>query len=384
MSQYTIPDRLFSQAAIQYVGFNQIQAARLLERWEDIQREPDDHPAKVECTFLEVLTCFINDSNDIWIDDDSAWIRCMEHWGIATEMQDAIMDKRFKRIRLTRTCVQWIHDTIELRYTGLKHFLQFPSCKTLCCDHSSTLSLYQKSQDGIQGTHRKFPSDYSEESLSPAVDVAPPGMTTLYKATSEPQVCPRILNPFLDPEGSLARVEALDTPPPSDFSSLSAMPYFGTSLQTVQIHAAYLKRRGNRCQEVAVVRFCIRNTAFESLDSTQLVQAYFPSDDWKKLVWHSKRSLPNKELLTFKGATVVVGSVAGKPDKVFQKLESWKDVTEEHVSTIGAYEDGEPDVQYGFIRDDGSEFLGKHATDIKVLPYSNEQYLQWMAEHKPE
>ncbi|KAF0645731.1 hypothetical protein FPSE5266_00217 [Fusarium pseudograminearum] len=370
MSQYTIPDRLFSQAAIQYVGFNQIQAARLLERWEDIQREPDDHPAKVECTFLEVLTCFINDSNDIWIDDDSAWIRCMEHWGIATEMQDAIMDQRFKRLRMTRTCVQWIHDTIELRYTGMEHFLQFSSCKALCCDHSSTLGLHQKPQDGLQDTHRSSPPDYSGETLSPTMDIAPPGITVLYKATN--------------PEGNLARVEALDTPPPSDFSALSAMPYFATSLKTAHIHAAYLKRRGNCCQEVAVVRICIPNAAFQSLNSAQLVQAYFPSDDWKKLVWHSKRSLSNKELLTFKKATIVIGSITGKPDKAFQKLESWKDVTEEHVSTIGAYEDGEPDVQYGFIRDNGSEFLGKHATDIKVLPYSNEQYLQWMAEHKPE
>ncbi|EKJ79532.1 hypothetical protein FPSE_00217 [Fusarium pseudograminearum CS3096] len=384
MSQYTIPDRLFSQAAIQYCGFNQIQAARLWERWEGIQREPDDHPAKVECTFLEILTCFINDSNDVWIGDDTVWIRCMEHWGIATEMQDAIMDQRFKRLRMTRTCVQWIHNTIELRYTGLEHFLQFSSCKALCCDHSSNLGLDQKPQGGIQDTHRKFPSDYSGETLSPAVDVAFPGMTALYKATSEPRVCSRILNPFLDSEGNLERVEALDTPPPSDFSALSSTPYFGTSLQTAHVHAAYLKRRDNRCQEVAVVRLCIPNAAFQSLNSTQIVQAHFPSDDWKKLVWHSKRSLSNKELLRFRRATVVVGSVAGKPGKAFQKLESWKDITEEHVSTIGTYKDGEPDVQYGFISDDGSDFLEAHATDIKVLPYSNEQYLEWMAEHKPE
>ncbi|KAM0352162.1 hypothetical protein ACHAP4_009175 [Fusarium culmorum] len=162
------------------------------------------------------------------------------------------------------------------------------------------------------------------------------------------------------------------------------MPYFGTSLKTAHIHAAYLKRRGNRCLEVAVVRLCIPKTAFQSLNSTPLAQAYFPSDDWKKLIWHFKRSPSNKELLRFKRATVVVGNVAGKPDKAFQKLESWKDITEEHVSTIGTCQNGEPDVQYGFISDDGSEFLGKHATDIKVLPYSNEQYLEWMAEHKPK
>ncbi|PTD12497.1 hypothetical protein FCULG_00004990 [Fusarium culmorum] len=269
MSRHTMPDRLFSQAAIQYIGFNQTQAAYLLERWDNIQREPDDHPAKVECTFLEILTCFIKDSNGVWIDDDTAW---------------------------------------------------FSSCETLCCDHSSALGLDQKSHDGLQDAHRILSFDYSGGTLSPTVDVAAPGMTVLYKATSEPRVCCRILNPFLDPEGNLARVEALDTPPPSDFSALSAMPYFGTSLKTAHIHAAYLKRRGNRCLEVAVVRLCIPKTAFQSLNSTPLAQAYFPSDDWKKLIWHFKRSPSNKELLRFKRATVVVGNVAGKPDKAFQKL----------------------------------------------------------------
>lgn len=59
-------------------------------------------------------------TDDIWEDDNSAWFRYMEQCGIATELQQSIMDPRFKDMRLTGTCIGWLRNTMEIRYRGLE------------------------------------------------------------------------------------------------------------------------------------------------------------------------------------------------------------------------------------------------------------------------
>jgi hypothetical protein len=162
------------------------------------------------------------------------------------------------------------------------------------------------------------------------------------------------------------------------------MTYFGTSLETAQMYASYLKRRDSGCHEFVVIRLCIPDAAFQNLDSTQLVHVHFPSDDWKKLVWHCRTSRSSNDFDRFDKASVIVGNVACKSDQTFRELESWEDVSEEHVLGLESH-GGQAEVQYAFsCHRDGMEFLAIHATDIEILRYSDREYWQWMEERKNE
>lgn len=55
-------------------------------------------------------------------DDDARWFHCMASYGINSELQEAIMDPRFRHIHLTETCKLWLQDTIHLRYRDTTPF----------------------------------------------------------------------------------------------------------------------------------------------------------------------------------------------------------------------------------------------------------------------
>jgi hypothetical protein len=81
-----IPADLISEATLNYLGYNKETAGR---------------------------------QHDTASDNDQEWYDCMNARGIATELQDAIMDPVFKTLRLTESCIFWILDTLEMRYRGL-------------------------------------------------------------------------------------------------------------------------------------------------------------------------------------------------------------------------------------------------------------------------
>jgi hypothetical protein len=78
-------------------------------------------------------------------------------------MQDAIMDSRFKRLRLTRSCVKWILDTIEMRYRGLEYFLcTSPDGEAL---RSGTFHPESSATEFYQHPHSDTLTQFSDEIL---------------------------------------------------------------------------------------------------------------------------------------------------------------------------------------------------------------------------
>ncbi|KAL4726680.1 hypothetical protein ACLX1H_005568 [Fusarium chlamydosporum] len=391
MALSTIPDQLYSQETVEYVGFNKIKAAKLWKWWsegpnDECKREIDYCPPdKPEISFLEIIKgpLDVDDGNDVWVDDDTAWFSCMQYWGIATELQDAIMDKRFKQLRRTRSCVQWILDTIELRYESLEYFMATTPGREEGL-YNDTFHPQSSAFDGAQSLIKLLrssthPGDSKRggqslpETVDCATNFAPPGMIVLYKATSMCTTRNLFGGPLLDAQGHFQNLQYLKAPLPNDFSGCKMMLCFTTSLQAAQTHASYLKRRGGSCHQPSIVRFCIPDIAVQNLH-TQLAHCYFPGDDWRKLVWISRASQLYREPGRLSDLILIIGHVASKPDKAFHDLESWEEITEDYVLKLG--NDGrEADVQYAFRgNDDGWEFLNTHATDIKVWSYPTREY----------
>ncbi|RFN50832.1 hypothetical protein FIE12Z_4908 [Fusarium flagelliforme] len=355
-----------SEEIIQQLGFDKPTAAHLWRRWSEWAEEGG---AEFDCAtrdvpFLALVKGRVEFSDDVWGDDDAVWIQWMQKHGIAAELQDAIMDPRprFKQLRLTRTCEQWVLDTIDMRY------------KTFYKTHTKS-----KSERGgdIQDTEH----EHSGDTVNNLVPEETPGVTVLYKAIA----LGRFWNttcPILDSEGRLCHMGSLyRLPLRSIFNRSWAMIYLGTSLETAQLHASYLRRLSSGLgTQVAIVRLCVPDIALE----TKAVQLYFPSDDWKKLVWYCQTNERDQELRQemsrFWRAHVIVGNVTNRPEEAFSELDSWEDITEKYLLKLDGNTEG--DIHYAFRSEGGEEWLQEHVTDAKIIPYSTEEYLQWMEEHQ--
>lgn len=122
----TIPDHLISNASLVYIGFSRQKASDLWAQWTNWppsgpRREVDpDDGYNLVVTFIDFITGPFDGNIDVWEDDDHQWRDCLNTFGMASEVQEAIMDPRFKDFRLARSCAFWAKDTVEMRYAGLR------------------------------------------------------------------------------------------------------------------------------------------------------------------------------------------------------------------------------------------------------------------------
>lgn len=119
----SIPDHLISFATLLHLGYNSQTATHIWENWNNWpswgpMRESDDIEYGVP--FIDFAKGHIGSALDTCEDDDAQWFHCMELYGISNELREAIMDPKFRQIRLTESCKFWVQDTFKLRYRGLK------------------------------------------------------------------------------------------------------------------------------------------------------------------------------------------------------------------------------------------------------------------------
>ncbi|KAJ5699594.1 hypothetical protein N7536_002607 [Penicillium majusculum] len=82
------------------------------------KRETDDTDNGV--LFIDVVEGHLDHSPDTCAENDAEWFHCMDLYGINRELQEAIMDSKFRSIRLTNSCKFWIWDTFQLRNRALQ------------------------------------------------------------------------------------------------------------------------------------------------------------------------------------------------------------------------------------------------------------------------
>lgn len=100
----SVPDYLISKETLIYVGCNEDKAQKLWDRWDkwprddDPHRETDENYWGLKITFEDFITHHIGASGspDTDLDDDSEWTVCLTAYGLAKDVQDAILDPLFK------------------------------------------------------------------------------------------------------------------------------------------------------------------------------------------------------------------------------------------------------------------------------------------------
>ena len=90
-----------------------------------------------------------------------------------------------------------------------------------------------------------------------------------------------------------------------------------------EYYAKYAKRRAN-CESVVIVYLRIRNDAIESLSAPDIQRIYWPSNEWKELIWHCRtvEFLPSY-LERYEQAILVIGTISRRPDSVYLQMNSW-------------------------------------------------------------
>jgi hypothetical protein len=150
-------------------------------------------------------------------------------------------------------------------------------------------------------------------------------------------------------------------------------------------YAAFAKWRAN-CESVVIVCLRIPNSAIDSLSPPDIQRVFWPSNEWKELIWRcrSLESLP-PYLRIYRQAILVVGSISRKPDRAYRNMDSWQQVTEKYLFRVGPSGQGNPAIQYVFSgEEEGCEFLVENgARNIQVFPYPQSELETWLATNSP-
>ncbi|KAL6872962.1 hypothetical protein J3F83DRAFT_594612 [Trichoderma novae-zelandiae] len=384
----TIPEELVSLATVKYLGYNDEAATEIWDRW--VARFPRGQPISelepvLSKPFLDPIIGFSYGRRELDVDDDSndgKWFECMDQCGINQITQTAIMDPVYNRVRLTRSCLYWIRDTIELRYRALKEVQEASRQRdqeiqraalrpggSASQQHGATGS--QTGHRSISETIRMAPGISRDSAMSKATLRAAtnaPGSITLYKGVDTARI-----RQLFDENGRIKKINVLASPPPTDFCGRDIGFYFTVERDIAVLYSCWAKARSNS-SSVVIVHATIQNSTIESLSERELQRVYWPSEEWKRLLFESRNlnKLPS-DLRKFKLASLVIGTTASKPNWVYAGMDSHNEITERMVLKT---KDGRSVVQYVFRNEDGEDLLAEKA-DIKVYAMTTKEHETW-------
>ncbi|KAK3353260.1 hypothetical protein B0T25DRAFT_544093 [Lasiosphaeria hispida] len=391
----SIPVYLISQETLTHVGLSASKAEQLWSTWTNWPtdgpgRETDADDGGLQVSFLDFITGHVTRSGipDTTGEDDTEWYTCLNACGVDPKTQAAIMDPFFDDIRFDHTCLDWVRDTIKMRYAGLqdiqrasrereKEIQRVASClgPSGGGEWRPLSGLQQQSMAGIS-------ANVWGSACAAAACNAPEYMV-LYKGIDQAHI-----EGMFDVDGNMDQISKLTSLPPSDFNNKAVMYYFTPNRKVAEYYAGYAKRRAN-CESVVMVVLCIPNAAIQSLTEPEIQHLHWPSDNWKQMIWNCRRNnnLP-KRLRVYKEATLIIGSISRKPNNVYHRLDTWEGVTERYLLKVkpdgrsGA--DGTIATQYAIQGlEKGEDWLLENGgKDIKVFPYSHAALESLIAENR--
>ena len=387
----TIPIALISRDTLSFVGLSNIKADEIWDQWTNWpsfppSREIDPDDGGPQIPFFDFICGQLENYKDVDGDDDAKWRQCLDQCGIDTAVQEAIMDPKYKNIRLTNSCLFWLRDTIEMRYAhleGIKRASRQPAVELRRVASqpnnagsngrggrrggrggSSQQAGHNRGESAAQGQQQQMMPGISTEHWSSRTVEAvinKPGYTVLFKGMDQA----RIVGLF-DDNGALKGIQKLLSSWPSDFSGTRSFFYFTSDYEVAEYYAAYARRRANNISTVMIC-LSIPKDAIENLEAPDIQRLYWPASQWKQLVWWSKTQ---RSLRKYRNALLIIGTISKGPDRIFQEMQTWEDMTDDCVLRVGPSNRSRPAVQYVFSgEEEGREFLIENSK-IEVFPFS--------------
>ncbi|KJR86286.1 uncharacterized protein SPSK_02453 [Sporothrix schenckii 1099-18] len=340
--------------------------------------------------------------------EDDEWNSCLDAYGLNEETKKAIMDPNFRCIRIADTCKNWTKDTIEMRWLGLNEIQKTSRLRLHDTDDTAGTPVDSHSSRGGPRRHGSGPSrpvpnatasntrqdkrrrlqSHSEiqRESEPGISTRrwhkrssrdatePPGYLVLYKGIAQSRMAGFwAVDEDADDEDSHAtgqhRVEKLLSSPPTNFSGTSSLFYFAPDPNVAEYYAGYAKRRHD-AETILIVTMKIKRDVLERLEGSgsdsndssttagRVVRLYYPSPQWKQLVWRSKTVRPfPKPLRKYRDALLIIGSASKGTERVFNAMASWEEIGNECIFHVPE-DNPNPAIQYVFNgNDSGADFL---------------------------
>ncbi|PSR81950.1 hypothetical protein BD289DRAFT_27632 [Coniella lustricola] len=393
-----IPAHLTSYETILYLGFTESMARDIWTRWVSMTGVPNEHDNEARdmqrdideglITFLDIIIGTFRPKPDHASDDDSQWFASMREWGLDNPTQAAIMEPAFRYIRLSQSCKHWVRDTMETRYAGLKDIQKASRQRDMermggrstisgnggtgissssACGSGGDLSTASRGNGG----GRSIPGQQDGHSI--------PGVVSLYRAHDNAR-----LDGLFNEDGTLANIQCLLSRSRSDFSARRDWFYFTADYNVAQCYGRYCKRRAG-VASVVLLRIDIPNAAIKSLAPPQILRLFSPSNEWKQLVWHSRRGNVPSFLGPHRQATLIIGTIARRPNSHYEALPSWEHIGDDlllRVNEQGFHDQiKSPAVQYAFSDVEGDAFLREHIiSNPKVVAFTSRDLNSWLGQ----
>ena len=155
---------------------------------------------------------------------------------------------------------------------------------------------------------------------------------------------------------------------PTDFHGPNAwISYFGPDRWVAERYAKYIKHLVP-FHRTCIVEMTIPNSLIDRMNPVILRYG----EDWKKIVWNSRRGRPYpKELRHLFKRPLYIGDICHNYTPAISKMPSWNELTRENVMNVGDESLGEngqmttvtkPGTQYAFFGDDMSDVLAQECS----------------------
>ncbi|KAF2142645.1 uncharacterized protein K452DRAFT_318231 [Aplosporella prunicola CBS 121167] len=238
-----IPSVLHSQETYEFIGFTPQVAADI---WQCFLTQPPD----LDGSFLDFTTEHVglHPISDAESGHDD-WIGCLQALGINDQLSTAILLPEYDDIRFSATCKYWVLESLVSTYHALQNLTR-GNVK------------YAETVDAIPGHH------------------------VVWWAGDKSQAAR-----FYEHETGKINLASISTAP-GDFSGTFRTAYFTPQRETADRYACWRKHK-QPISEIAVIQVAVPDDFIRSL-STQylwLKDRSRPSDEWKELIWHSKRGM---------------------------------------------------------------------------------------------
>ncbi|KJK73989.1 hypothetical protein H634G_10720 [Metarhizium anisopliae BRIP 53293] len=382
----TIPDAIISRESLNYLGLSTHMADVIWNTWINwppygFGREVDTSTG-LYVTFIDyIILAHVQKAKDVHEDDDFKWRQCIDECGMNTSVQDAIMDINFKQIRMTKSCVDWVTDTVQMRYAGLKE-IQRASCER-------EMQL-ERERSGQHGTSSNIGSHLGESSQrcgsssqgggSIRCDSWDPAIFKGAQDDRETLVLFKAIDlgrtdKLVNADGTIEmeRIMFLLSKPPSDFSSTRAINYFTPDMDVAEFFAAYAKRRAGR-EAVVMITVHIPKKIILDMKEPDVFRLHYPTPEWKQLVWHSKSgTILRKPLSRCQDESLlIIGTISTGASRMYDDMKSWEEIDEHCLLRVGQGGKNMSE-QYCFTKaEEGIEFLEEHG-QFTVFCYSAEK-----------
>lgn len=160
--------------------------------------------------------------------------------------------------------------------------------------------------------------------------------------------------------------------------------YFTNDRDVAEYYAAYAKRRVI-CESVVMIVLTIPQEKIDELfdevegeadnnNTKRASRLYYPSPQWKQLIWRSKRPKPlPTDLRKYRDALLLVGSTSKEATNTYQEMEHWENVDGNCVLRLAGPDGRMKDAtQYVFSGlEEGQQFLLEQK--MQVFPFSAEE-----------